>query len=257
MRHDPGLAASPPVRYILKVEGSACSPCPAASSAAESGSVTSRKPAATRLPGMAGKLPFEVIVSAHRGAGLRVCRAILSPADADDAWSETFLSALKAYPDLPADANIEAWLVTIAHRKAIDVTRAAARRPVPVAETPEPAAGARPGGPAQPEPDEIADLTVALAQLPAKQKQAVAYHYLAGLPYAEVAAILGGSTDPAPPAAAHGIAAPRRARPPPPPPRPPVPGARGAGGPRAGRWLAPSGPVAGPERAGGTSLSLL
>jgi RNA polymerase sigma factor (sigma-70 family) len=160
---------------------------------------------------MAGKLPFEVIVSAHGGTVLRVCRAILSPADADDAWSETFLSALKAYPDLPADANIEAWLVTIAHRKAIDVTRAAARRPVPVAETPEPAAGGRPGGPAQPEPDEIADLTAALAQLPAKQKQAVAYHYLAGLPYAEVAAILGGSTDAARRAAADGIAALRRA----------------------------------------------
>jgi len=160
---------------------------------------------------MAGKLPFEAIVSAHGGTVLRVCRAILSPADADDAWSETFLSALKAYPDLPADANVEAWLVTIAHRKAIDVTRSVARRPVPVAETPEPAATARPGGPSHPDPDEIADLTAALAQLPAKQKQAVAYHYLGGLPYAEVAAILGGSTDAARRAAADGIAALRRA----------------------------------------------
>jgi RNA polymerase sigma factor (sigma-70 family) len=160
---------------------------------------------------MAGKLPFEAIVSAHGGTVLRVCRAILSPADADDAWSETFLSALKAYPDLPADANVEAWLVTIAHRKAIDVTRSVARRPVPVAETPEPAATAGPGGPSHPEPDEIADLTAALAQLPAKQKQAVAYHYLGGLPYAEVAAILGGSTDAARRAAADGIAALRRA----------------------------------------------
>jgi RNA polymerase sigma factor (sigma-70 family) len=160
---------------------------------------------------MAGKLPFEVIVSAHGGTVLRVCRAILSPADADDAWSETFLSALKAYPDLPADANIEAWLVTIAHRKAIDVTRAAARRAVPVAETPEPAATALPPGPAGEDPDEVADLTAALARLPAKQKQAVAYHYLGGLPYAEVAAILGGSTDAARRAAADGIAALRRA----------------------------------------------
>ena len=33
---------------------------------------------------------------------LRVCRAVLGPADADDAWSETFLAALRAYPDLPA-----------------------------------------------------------------------------------------------------------------------------------------------------------
>ena len=53
-----------------------------------------------------------------------------------------------------------------------------------------------------------------MARLPAKQRQAVAYHYLAGLPYAEVAAILGGSTDAARRAAADGIAALRRTYPP-------------------------------------------
>ena len=95
-------------------------------------------------PGAAGrpalvitKLPFEAIVSQHGPMVLRVCRAVLGWADADDAWSETFLAALRAYPDLPADANVEAWLVTIAHRKAIDVTRATARRAVPVADLPE------------------------------------------------------------------------------------------------------------------------
>jgi RNA polymerase sigma factor (sigma-70 family) len=162
---------------------------------------------------MAGKLPFDAIVSAHGGTVLRVCRVILGPADADDAWSETFLSALKAYPELPPDANIEAWLVTIAHRKAIDVTRAAARRAIPVAETPEPSARAASTADASgaPGPDEIADLTTAMARLPAKQKQAVAYHYLGGLPYAEVASIIGGSTDAARRAAADGIAALRRA----------------------------------------------
>jgi RNA polymerase sigma factor (sigma-70 family) len=158
---------------------------------------------------MAAKPPFEAIVSAHGGTVLRVCRAILGPADADDAWSETFLSALKAYPDLPAGANVEAWLVTIAHRKAIDVTRAAGRRAIPVAETPEPA-GSGADGAGAPGPDEVADLTAPQARLPAKQKQAVAYHYLGGLPYAEVAAILGGSTDAARRAAYDGIAALRR-----------------------------------------------
>jgi RNA polymerase sigma factor (sigma-70 family) len=149
---------------------------------------------------------------------LRVCRAILGPADADDAWSETFLSALKAYPDLPADANVEAWLVTIAHRKAIDVTRAAARRAIPVAETPDPSPGARGGG--HPGPDTSGaglvaddDLAEALTRLPAKQKQAVAYHYLAGLPYADVAAILGGSAEAARRAAADGVATLRRSYP--------------------------------------------
>ena len=53
----------------------------------------------------------------------------------------------------------------------------------------------------------------ALAALPPRQKQAVAYHYLAGLPYTEVAAILGGSIDAARRAAADGIANLRRAYP--------------------------------------------
>lgn len=162
---------------------------------------------------MTGKPPFERVVSVHGSTVLRVCRAILGPADADDAWSETFLSALKAYPDLPADANVEAWLVTIAHRKAIDVTRAAARRAIPVAETPDPpprtADGRGPdtGGAGLVADDDLAE---AITRLPAKQKQAVAYHYLAGLPYADVAAILGGSAEAARRAAADGVATLRR-----------------------------------------------
>src|ERR1700727_161770 len=86
---------------------------------------------------MRGKQPFEAVVAAHGATVLRVCRAVLGPADADDAWSETFLSALKAYPDLPAAANVEAWPGPIAPRKPIDVPRAAARRAIPVAEPPE------------------------------------------------------------------------------------------------------------------------
>ncbi|HVC74436.1 MAG TPA: RNA polymerase sigma factor [Mycobacteriales bacterium] len=132
---------------------------------------------------------------------LRVVRAVLGPADADDAWSETFLAALRAYPQLPAGANVEAWLVTIAHRKAIDVTRSTARRAVPVADPPETEAGTD-------LPD--LDLAAALAALPPKQRRAVAYHYLTGLPYAEIAEILGGSADAARRAAADGIAALRR-----------------------------------------------
>jgi RNA polymerase sigma factor (sigma-70 family) len=146
-----------------------------------------------------GKPPFEAVVAAHGATVYRVCRAILGPVDADDAWAETFLAALEAYPDLPGDANLEAWLVTIAHRKAIDVTRALARRAVPVAEVPE-----RPG--AQPADGRDLDLSAALAALPRKQREVVAYHYLAGLPYQDVAAVVGGTAEAARRSAADGIA---------------------------------------------------
>jgi len=142
--------------------------------------------------------PFEQVVADYGPMVLRVCRAVLGPTDAEDAWSETFLAALKAYPDLPADANVEAWLVTIAHRKAIDVTRARKRTPVPVDEVPE-------EGTTDPAVDD--DLWDAVAKLPDKQRLAVAYHYLAGLPYAEVALITGGTTDAARRAAADGVKA--------------------------------------------------
>lgn len=65
------------------------------------------------------KQPFEELVERHGGTVLRVCRVVLGADDAEDAWSETFLAAMRAYPDLPEDANAEAWLVTIAHRKSL------------------------------------------------------------------------------------------------------------------------------------------
>ena len=54
------------------------------------------------------------------------------------------------------------------------------------------------------------DLADAVSQLPDRQRQAIAYHYLADLPYAEVAGILGGTAEAARRAAADGIAKLRR-----------------------------------------------
>ncbi len=149
------------------------------------------------------KQPFEKVVAQHGATVLRVVRAVLGHADADDAWSETFLAAMKAYPDLPTDANLEAWLVTIAHRKAIDIIRATSRRAILVPDAPD--------TPSRDHVDERhRDVREAVGALPTKQRQAVAYHYLAGLPYAEIATLLGGSAAAARRAAADGIAALRR-----------------------------------------------
>ncbi|WP_222595406.1 RNA polymerase sigma factor [Cellulomonas terrae] len=150
------------------------------------------------------KEPFERVVVQHGATVLRVCRAVVGPVDADDAWSETFLAALRAYPDLPSDANVEAWLVTIAHRKAIDVVRRAARQAVPLADVPDrvlPAQG------------RDLDLWAALAALPTKQRQVVAYHHLGGLPYDDVAALVGGTAAAARRAASDGVATLRRTYP--------------------------------------------
>jgi RNA polymerase sigma factor (sigma-70 family) len=144
--------------------------------------------------------PFEDVVAEHGPVVMRVCRAMLSRADADDAWAETFLAALKAYPSLRPDSNVRGWLVTIAHRKAIDQTRSRARQPLPVDDLPETPSVTEP--PDDPDPE----LWAALQALPFKQRGAIAYHHLAGMPYAEVAVLLDSTEAAARRSAADGIA---------------------------------------------------
>jgi RNA polymerase sigma factor (sigma-70 family) len=130
--------------------------------------------------------PFEKTVAEHGPTVLRVCRAVLGPVDAEDAWSETFLAALGAYPALRPDSNVRAWLVTIAHRKALDSYRASRRAPVPTDSLPE-----------RPSADEVGHrddaLWTALRRLPFKQRAAVAYRHLGDLSYAEIAELLGNN----------------------------------------------------------------
>ena len=134
------------------------------------------------------KLPFEHTVQHHGETVLRVCRAVLGPgADADDAWSETFLAALRSWPELPEDTNVEAWLVRVARRKAIDITRARARHAIPSDDLPD-----RPSRLGNPENDD-SGVWAAVAALPERQRLAIAYHYVGGLPHAETAEIIGGS----------------------------------------------------------------
>ncbi|HEY2566007.1 MAG TPA: RNA polymerase sigma factor [Acidimicrobiales bacterium] len=146
-----------------------------------------------------GLRPFEDVIAAHGPTVLRVCRALLGYHEAEDAWAETFLAALRAYPDLDPGANVEAWLVTIAKHKAIDQHRAARRNPLPIEAVPE---GSGPSGTAM---EDVDELWSALNTLTVRQREVVAYHHLAGLSYVEVAGILGGTEAAARRAAADGM----------------------------------------------------
>lgn len=148
--------------------------------------------------------PFEAAVEQHGMTVLRVCRAVLGRVDADDAWQETFLAALRAWPTLDEGTNVEAWLVTVAYRKAIDQVRAEVRR----ATTSAVDLAALPGADGRPGEDHL--IWEAVAQLPERQRLAVACHYLGGLPHAETAALIGGTPAAARRASADGVAALRR-----------------------------------------------
>lgn len=134
-------------------------------------------------------IPFQQVLDRHRDTVWRVCVATAGREDAEDAFQEAWLSALRAYPRLPEDANVEAWLVTIAHRKAIDVHRARARRPVPSDTLPERAAAP---APAPSEEDELWD---AVRALPPGQRAAITLRYAGDLRPIEVAQALGISAE--------------------------------------------------------------
>ncbi|MDN5654912.1 MAG: sigma-70 family RNA polymerase sigma factor [Kocuria sp.] len=147
------------------------------------------------------KIPFETIVRHHGPTVWRVCRAVLGPGqDAEDAWAETFVAALTVWEGLPPDTNVEAWLVRVARNKAVDVVRSSARRAVPTASPPETVweddavsrAGVDPADAAVTREREDM-LWGAVDALPERQRLAVAYHHLGGLPHDEVADTIGGT----------------------------------------------------------------
>lgn len=134
----------------------------------------------------AAPAPFERVLDEHGPIVLALLRRLLGPIDADDAWQETFLSALRTYPGLRPDSDVRAWLLTIAHRKAIDRFRARGRHAVPTAELDVRTARAVVA-------DSDGELWGRVRLLPDKQRLAVGYRFGADLSYRAIAELLGCS----------------------------------------------------------------
>ena len=130
--------------------------------------------------------PFQTLLDEHAENVMAVLRGAVGRTDAEDCFQETFLAALRAYPNLEDDRNLRGWLLTIAQRKAVDHHRANGRRPIPVEEPPEIAV-------TDPEPSD--GVWTAVGALPPKQRAAVALRYACDLPHAEIAAALGCSPE--------------------------------------------------------------
>lgn len=129
--------------------------------------------------------PFQRFLDAHREDVWRYLAAAVGRHDADDCFQETFMAALRAYPDLRPGSNERAWVLTIAHRKTVDHFRARARRAVPAGDDLLEAAGFDP-----PARDE-GGLWARVGALPPKQRGAVLLRYAGDLTHAEVALALG------------------------------------------------------------------
>lgn len=131
--------------------------------------------------------PFQRFLEDHRDDVWRFLVAAVGRTDADDCFQETFMAAMRAYPRLRPDSNLRAWVLTIAHRKALDTYRSRRRHAVPVEELPE-----------IPHHDPaLRDGAIweQVRALPPKQRGAILLRYGADLSHGEIATALGCSEE--------------------------------------------------------------
>ena len=140
--------------------------------------------------------PFQRFLDTHAPQVQRFLVAAVGSNDADDCFQETFLSALRAYPRLQHGTNLRAWVLTIAHRKAIDSYRGRARRATPTDDVPErPPLAVTDRDPEGRATNRDPALWDAVRALPPKQRDAVLLRYVNDLPHADIGAVLGCSED--------------------------------------------------------------
>ena len=140
--------------------------------------------------------PFQALLDAHGRDVYRFLAASVGTIEADDCYQETWLAALRAYPELREASNLRGWILTVAHHKAIDHFRARARRPVPVAETEALAGVGRSPAVLPPAvPPDSTGLWARVAALPDKQRTALALRFVTDAAYAEIATVMSTSQE--------------------------------------------------------------
>ena len=132
-------------------------------------------------------IPFQRFLDEHREPVFRFLVASVGRDAADDCFQETFLSAMRAYPKLRVGSNHRAWVMTIAHRKAMDHHRATKRDAIPVQDVPE--------VPSYDDPPRDDETWARVHRLPPKQRAAVLLRYAGDLSHAEVATALSCSEE--------------------------------------------------------------
>ena len=141
-----------------------------------------------------GVPPFERFYEEQRGPVLAQLRGMLGRDAAEDAFQETFLRALRAYPTLKHGRHLRAWALAIARHVAVDVLR---KRRVTSAEVPDLES--------VDEPLPYEELRRLTAELPQKERAAVFLRYGYDLSYEDIGSALGSSPEAARQAASSGV----------------------------------------------------
>ena len=138
--------------------------------------------------------PFERFYEEQKGPVLAQLRGLLGRDDAEVAFQETFLRALRAYPTLKHGQHLRAWALTIARNVAIDSRRG------PRTSTPD-----LPDLESVDEPLPYEELRRLTAELPQKERAAVFLRYGYDLSYEEIGSAIGSSGEAARQAASSGV----------------------------------------------------
>jgi len=137
--------------------------------------------------------PFEGFYAEHRNVVFGFLVRRLGRQRAEDAFQETFLRALRAYPGLRNAHNLRGWVLTIAERIAVDEHRKQrAHDELTDVET-------------WPERPAYAELEHLTAQLPPTERAAVVLRYGYDLDYEQIGGALGSSAEAARQAASSGV----------------------------------------------------
>lgn len=141
---------------------------------------------------------FDAVVSAHHAEIYRYLQRVIGrTGEAEDVSQETFLRAYRAYGSLPGDANVRAWLFSIATNLAKNYFRSEGRRRQAYGEVR--ISAREPGGPA-PEAELVSRETGELVdgivrRLPFKQRLAFTQRKIHGLDYTAIGRSLGCSAE--------------------------------------------------------------
>jgi RNA polymerase sigma factor (sigma-70 family) len=140
--------------------------------------VSEQKKRAVSLP------PFQALVDAHWRDVARLARALAGPVDGDDVAQRAWEKAFAAYAGLTSARNLRSWLLTITARCATDLHRARKAQTPLYDDLPLTMDG--PDALDWPDPE----LWRAVADLPERQRVAVALKYVGDLDHHGVAAAL-------------------------------------------------------------------
>jgi RNA polymerase sigma factor (sigma-70 family) len=144
---------------------------------------------------MATLPPFQELLDEHGRDVLGFLVASVGPHDAEDCFQETFIAALRGYPKLKHADNLRSWLLTIAHRKAIDHHRSRARGALPSGGAEEVGGNLGASDRALEAVEEEGEVWQLVSVLPPKQRSAVVLRFATDMAYAQIGEMLDTSEE--------------------------------------------------------------